>query len=227
MFVSFSRNAWSGEIDALKASQEIKNLGNELKLEEAEKYFKDLVSSGDDCCISKGQCRDRDQERIRKSVEKTLTEVRQCVPAAKICSGENLDKNSAEVCINDMRKLCHPSKPDETGHPNAMAKIIASAEERLPTLKFSSINTPSHLTEAYNKCQEEVSWGYSIPEKKKESKIKISSLNPRVTFNSNIKWTTIGEFKTESDCFEGMTLAKEKKEVDATAFGCRKSINFL
>ena len=128
----FSRSAWSGEIDALKASQDIKNLGNELKLEEAEKYFNDLVSSGDDWCISKGQCRDRDQERIRKSVEKTLNEVRQCVPA----------------------------------------------EERLPTLKYSNVNVPSHLSEAYNKCQEEVSWGYSIPEKpekKKESKIKISS----------------------------------------------------
>lgn len=148
--------------------------------------------------------------------------MRLCVPAAKTCSSEDLDKQSAKICINEMRKLCHPSKPDETGHPNAMAKIIASAEERLPTLKFSSNNLPSHLAEAYNKCQEEVSWGYSIPEKKKESKVKISSMNPRVTFNSNKNWITIGEFKTESDCFEAMTSAIAKKEIDSTASGCQK-----
>lgn len=47
MLANLSRSAWSGEIDALKVSQDIKNLGNELKLEEAEKYFQELVSSGD------------------------------------------------------------------------------------------------------------------------------------------------------------------------------------
>lgn len=85
-----------------------------------------------------------------------------------------------------------------------------------------SIGTPHHLAEAYAKCLEEVSWGYSIPEKQKEKKVKISSMNPRVNFNSNKKWQTVDGFKTEPDCVEALTLAKEKKEIDATSFGCRK-----
>ena len=218
--ITFSLDLWSGEINALKVIQDIKNLGNELKLEEAEKYYQDLVISGEDWCVSKGQC--RNQERIKKSVEKTLNEVRLCVPVAKICVSENLDKKSAEECIREMKKMCHPTKPNETGHPNTMAKIIASAEERLPSLKHSSTNTPTHLADAYNKCQEETYWGYSISAKKKESIIKITSLNPRVTFNPNKDWVTVGEFKTESDCFEAMTLAKTKKEIDSVASGCRK-----
>jgi len=199
----FSLNSWAGEIDALNAIQNIKKLGTELKLEEAEKYFQDLVSSGDEWCISKGKC--RDQERIRKSVEKTLNEVRLCVPVARICSGEKLDKKSAEECIAEMKSKCSISKPNEVGHPNSMAKILALAEERLPSLKYASTKMPANIAEAYNKCQEEVAWGYIGRSKPKDHNIiRYAQGKPQI----------IGEFKTESDCHEARILAKEKKDFD-------------
>lgn len=88
----------------------------------------------------------------------------------------------------------------------------------------SKLSEPPHLIAAYNKCEDGEVWSYSVLEKKKaakQSKTKITSLNPRVVFKTDEKWTTVGEFKTEADCFEAKIMDKEKNGSDVSD-NCRK-----
>lgn len=88
----------------------------------------------------------------------------------------------------------------------------------------SKLSEPPHLIAAYNKCEEGEVWSYSVLEMKKgvkQSKTKITSLNLRVIFKSDEKWTSVGEFKTEADCFEAKIMDKEKNG-SVVSESCRK-----
>lgn len=213
------------EIDVSKAHGELVKFRNELKIEEAEKYYEELIPAIEKLCLTKRSTPACSRKgKMPRDLEEIIREIRSCVPAAKICSKESLDKESAEKCISMMERKCPVSKPNETGHPNGMARILMNAQERLPNLKYSSEFTPPHLAEAYNKCEEGGVWGYSVFEKKKpakQPKFKITSMNPRVVFQSDDKWISVGEFKAEADCFEAKTIEKEKNGSDVSD-SCRK-----
>ena len=210
LFMIISLNAFSSEIDATKVNVELKKLGDELKLEEAEKYIQDLISSGEEWCLyqyKNGNCA-RKVKKMPETVEATLNKMRACVPPARTCSSTDIDKVTAEICIDQMESQCWLSRTNDIGHPNVMTRIYQKARERLPLLKHSAITTPPNIAEAYNKCQDNQFWGYTGRKKPNDKRI--------VNYAVNSESIIFGQYLSESDCHEARLLAEKKTDIELT-----------